>query len=49
VAAREIGWRQVARGRWRSPALAATRGVFFAAPLLLVFGALFVAADAVFE
>jgi hypothetical protein len=49
VAAREIRWRQVARGRWRSPALAATRGVFFAAPLLLVFGALFVAADAVFE
>jgi Domain of unknown function (DUF4173) len=49
VAASEIGWQQVARGRWRSPALAAARGVFFAAPLLLVFGALFVAADAVFE
>jgi hypothetical protein len=49
VAAREIRWQQVARGRWRSTALAATRGVFFAAPLLLVFGALFVAADAVFE
>ena len=49
VAAREIRWQQVARGRWRSPALAATRGVFFAAPLLLIFGALFVAADAVFE
>jgi hypothetical protein len=49
VAAREIGWQQVARGRWRSPALAATRGVFFAAPLLLIFGALFVAADAVFQ
>lgn len=49
VAAREIGWRQVARGRWRAPALAATRGVFLAVPLVLVFGALFVAADAVFE
>jgi Domain of unknown function (DUF4173) len=33
----------------RGPALAATRGVFLAVPLLLVFGGLFAAADAVFE
>ena len=49
VAIRDVGWREVARGRWRGPALAATRGVFIAAPLLLIFGGLFVAADAVFE
>jgi Domain of unknown function (DUF4173) len=49
VAIRDVKWREVARGGWREPALAATRGVFIAAPLLLVFGALFVAADAVFE
>jgi len=49
VAMRDIRWREVARGGWRDPALAATRGVFIAAPLLLVFGGLFVAADAVFE
>jgi hypothetical protein len=48
-AIRDVKWREVARGGWRDPALAATRGVFIAAPLLLVFGALFVAADAVFE
>jgi hypothetical protein len=49
VAIRDVRWREVARGGWRDPALAATRGVFIAVPLLLVFGALFVAADAVFE
>jgi len=49
VAIRDVKWREVARGRWKAPALAATRGVFIAAPLLLVFGGLFVAADAVFE
>jgi hypothetical protein len=49
VAARDVRWREVARGRWRGPTLAATRGVFIAAPLLLLFGGLFVAADAVFE
>ena len=42
VAIRDVKWREVARGGWRDPALAATRGVFLAAPLLLVFGALVV-------
>jgi len=46
---KEVRWREVARGRWRGPALAATRGIFLALPLLLVFGGLFAAADAVFE
>lgn len=45
---KDVEWRRVAGGRWRS-ALAATRGVLIAAPLLLIFGSLFVAADAVFE
>jgi hypothetical protein len=49
VVTREVNWRWVARGRWRTLALAATRGVFLAAPLLVLFGMLFVAADAVFE
>jgi hypothetical protein len=49
VMVKEVRWREVARGRWRGPALAATRGVFLAVPLLLVFGGLFAAADAVFE
>lgn len=48
AAMRDVEWRQVARGRWQS-ALAATRGLLIAAPLLLIFGSLFVAADAVFE
>jgi hypothetical protein len=49
VMVKEVRWREVARGSWRGPALAATRGVFLAVPLLLVFGGLFAAADAVFE
>jgi hypothetical protein len=49
VATREVEWRKVARGKLRAPALAVTRGVFLASPLLVIFGALFVAADAVFQ
>ncbi|CAN5733160.1 hypothetical protein BH24ACT22_BH24ACT22_14170 [soil metagenome] len=48
VVLKDVEWREVAHGRWRSM-LAATRGVLIAAPLLLVFGSLFVAADVVFE
>jgi hypothetical protein len=49
VMIRDVRWREVARGRWRGPALGVTRGVLLAVPLLLVFGGLFAAADAVFE
>lgn len=49
VTIKDIQWNEVGRGGWREPALAVTRGVLIAAPLVLVFGALFVAADAVFE
>ncbi len=49
VSVTEIAWREVGRGRWKGQALAVSRGLLIAAPLVLVFGALFVAADAVFE
>src|SRR5919108_468823 len=45
----EIRWRQLPGGRWYALALAAARGVLIAIPVVLVFGALFVAADPVFE
>ena len=45
----DIDWREALRGRWKGGALAVSRGVLLAAPLLVLFGALFVAADAVFE
>ena len=49
VSVTDIAWSEVVRGRWKGQALAVSRGLFIAAPLLLVFGGLFVAADAVFE
>jgi Domain of unknown function (DUF4173) len=49
VMIKEVRWREVARGRWRRPALGVTRGVVLAVPLLLLFGGLFAAADAVLE
>jgi hypothetical protein len=49
VMVKEVRWREVARGRWRGSSLAAARGLLLAVPLLLVFGGLFAAADAVFE
>ena len=45
----DIDWREALRGRWKGGALAVSRGLLLAAPLLVLFGALFVAADAVFE
>ena len=49
VSVTDIAWREVVRGRWKGQALAVSRGLLIAAPLVLVFGGLFVAADAVFE
>ena len=49
VSVSDIEWREALRGRWKGGALAVSRGVLIAAPLLILFGALFVAADAVFE
>ena len=45
---KDIEWQEVVGSRWR-PALGVARGAILAAPLLLIFGGLFVAADAVFE
>lgn len=45
---RDIGWREL-RGGGYAPLLALLRGLLIAAPLLLIFGTLFIAADAVFE
>ena len=45
----DVEWREAVRGRWKGQALAVSRGVLLAAPLLLLFGALLVAADAIFE
>jgi Domain of unknown function (DUF4173) len=45
----DIDWAETLRGRWKGGALAVSRGMLLAAPLLVLFGTLFVAADAVFE
>lgn len=45
----DIGWATLPRDGWAKQAIAVARGVLFAVPLLLLFGGLFVAADAVFE
>ncbi len=45
---RDIQWREL-RGGGYAPLFSVLRGIAISAPLLLVFGALFVAADAVFE
>ena len=49
VTATDVRWREAFQGKWKGAAVAATRGFLLAAPLLLVFGGLLVAADAVFE
>ncbi len=49
VSVADIEWREAIRGRWKGQALAVSRGVLLAAPLLLLFGTLLVAADAIFE
>jgi Domain of unknown function (DUF4173) len=48
LALKDVAWREVRPGRF-SPVLAVVRGLAIAVPLMLFFGALFVAADAVFE
>ncbi len=48
LALKDVAWREV-RPVGFGPVLAVVRGLIIAVPLLLLFGALFVAADAVFE
>lgn len=45
----EIDWRDLPKGAQAGQAVAVGRGLLLAAPLLVVFGALFVAADQVFQ
>ncbi len=45
----DISWSSIPRDGWTRPVMAIFRGLAIATPLLLVFGLLFAAADAVFE
>lgn len=45
----DVEWRSIPRNGWTKHALAVFRGLAIAAPILLIFCALFMAADAVFE
>ena len=45
----DIKWKAIPQTGWKKHLFAVLRGVAIAAPLLLIFGALFVAADAVYE
>ena len=45
----DVRWRNISRTGWSKHTFAVARGLLIAAPLLLLFGGLFVAADAVFE
>jgi Domain of unknown function (DUF4173) len=45
----DITWQEIPSAGWSRKAFAVLRGLFIAVPLLIVFGALFIAADAVYE
>ncbi len=45
----DIKWKKIPQTGWSKHLIAVLRGLAIAAPILLVFGALFVAADAVFQ
>ncbi|HEY0457588.1 MAG TPA: DUF4173 domain-containing protein [Pyrinomonadaceae bacterium] len=45
----DIGWKTIPQTGWSKHLIAVLRGFLIAAPILLIFGALFVAADAVFQ
>lgn len=47
--ASDIQWNQMQMSGWRKHILAVVRGVLIAMPLILIFGALFMAADAMYE
>jgi hypothetical protein len=44
----DVQWGELPKGKWSAKAAAVLRGLLIAIPLLLVFGGLFMAADAVF-
>lgn len=45
----DINWKTIPQTGWTKHLIAVLRGLAIAAPLLLIFGALFIAADAVFQ
>ena len=45
----DIKWKTIPQTGWSKHLISVLRGVLIAAPILLIFGALFVAADAVFQ
>ncbi len=45
----DVEWQSIPRGGWSGRVIAVVRGILIAAPLLLLFGGLFMAADAEFE
>jgi hypothetical protein len=45
----DIGWKEIPRDGWSKHALAVLRGLAIGVPLVLVFGALFAAADAIYD
>jgi MFS family permease len=45
----DVEWKTIPQTGWSKHLIAVLRGILIAAPILLVFGALFVAADAVFQ
>jgi hypothetical protein len=45
----DIKWKTIPQTGWSKHLIAVLRGILIAAPLILIFGALFVAADAVFQ
>ena len=45
----EAEWKKLLGGRWSHRAMAVVRGALFALPCLLIFGGLFMGADAVFD
>ncbi|HEY6190669.1 MAG TPA: DUF4173 domain-containing protein [Pyrinomonadaceae bacterium] len=45
----DVRWKEIPQGGWSRHVLAILRGLIIAVPLLIVFGLLFMAADAVFE
>ena len=45
----DVSWSEMKMGGWQRHLLSVVRGVLIAAPLVLIFGALFMAADAVYE
>lgn len=49
VFAVDVRWSEIAMTGWRRNAVAVLRGVLIALPLLLIFGALFMAADTVYD